>query len=522
MDKTKRKVNVNSAHLTYILKGVLIGVLTGAVVGAFRWLIEKSLLAWQHAYHLAHTQPLYLVLIFVILMLLGLLVGKLVMQQPHIAGSGIPEIEGQLAGKFTFQWWAILWRKFVAGVLMIGSGLFLGREGPSIQLGGAIGQGIAGLTEDSRRGQRVLIASGAAAGLSAAFNAPIAGTLFILEEVYHNFSPLVWMGALSASITADVVSMKVFGLITVLHVGSVPGLPLKYYWHLLVLGALLGLLGYCYQWVLLRSSVWYQRFFDRIPRAFHGLIPLTLLLPVGYFFSDFLGGGNGIIIRMPQLLPSVGMLVLLFILRFVFSMVSYGSGLPGGIFLPILTLGAVIGMIYGTIASKLGLLPSQYLVDFLVFAMAGYFAGIGKAPFTAILLVTEMVGSLQHLVPLALTSLVAYIVVDLLGGAPIYESLLDRMTVNKKLKVISGKNEQLEFPVFDDSRYVGQQVRDIHWPKHTLLVGIRRGEKTAIPSGDTLVRAGDTLLILTDRNLSLSVREQLRELNEPLENENDN
>ncbi|HIZ96509.1 MAG TPA: chloride channel protein [Candidatus Ligilactobacillus excrementavium] len=519
MEQAKKKVKINSAHLSYILKGVLIGAIAGVVVGAFRWLIEKSLGLWKHVFQMAHQQPLYLLVIGVVLVLIGLVIGKLVTQQPHISGSGIPEIEGQLAGKFKFNWWAILWRKFVAGVLAIGSGLFLGREGPSIQLGGAVGQGIADMTEDSKRGHRVLIASGAAAGLSAAFNAPIAGTLFILEEVYHNFSPLVWMGALSASITADVVSMNVFGLETVLHVGVVPGLPLKYYWHLLILGVVLGLLGYFYQRTLLQSSVWYHKLFGRIPRAYHGLIALFLLVPVGYFFTNTLGGGNVIIIKMAQVDPLIISLFLLFVLRFVFSMVSYGSGLPGGIFLPILTLGAVIGMLYGAIALKFNLLPSKYMVDLLVFAMAGYFAGIGKAPFTAILLVTEMVGSLQHLVPLALTSLVAYIVVDLLGGAPIYESLLGRMTVKQKLHVISGKNDQVELPVFDDSRFVGQQVRDINWPSNTLLIGVRRGEKTAIPNGDTLIHPGDTLVVLVDNNFSSDVRDQLQKLNRPLEDE---
>lgn len=517
MKREGQKVKINSAHLTYILKGVVIGALSGVVVGSFRWLIEKSLVLWKQAFQLTHQYPAFLLVLAFILLLIGLLIGKLVTQQPHISGSGIPEIEGQLAGKFRFKWWSILWRKFVAGVLAIGPGLFLGREGPSIQLGGAVGQGVAEYTESSKRGQRVLIASGAAAGLSAAFNAPIAGTLFILEEVYHNFSPLVWMGALSASITSDVVSMNVFGLETVLHVGSVPGLPLKYYWHLLFLGAVLGLFGFFYQRVLLQSSVWYRKILGRIPRAYHGIIALLLLLPVGYFFSGTLGGGNSIIIQMAHISPVISTLCLLLILRFVFSMISYGSGLPGGIFLPILTLGAVIGMLYGAVVLQLHLLPAKYLVDMLVFAMAGYFAGIGKAPFTAILLVTEMVGSLQHLVPLALTSLVAYIVVDLLGGAPIYESLLERMTIEQKLQVISGKNDQVELPVFDDSRFVGQQVRDIKWPANTLLIGVRRGEKTAIPNGDTLISAGDTLIVLVDTNFSAAVREQLEDLNKPLE-----
>ncbi|KAA1037570.1 chloride channel protein, partial [Lacticaseibacillus paracasei] len=103
----------------------------------------------------------------------------------------IPQVEGQLAGELEMHWWSILWRKFVGGVLALGPGLFLGREGPSIQLGASVGQGLAAGFKLSGTDRRLLIASGSAAGLAAAFNAPIAGTLFVLEEVYHNFSPLV-------------------------------------------------------------------------------------------------------------------------------------------------------------------------------------------------------------------------------------------------------------------------------------------------------------------------------------------
>nr|WP_279383354.1 chloride channel protein [Secundilactobacillus collinoides] len=93
-------------------------------------------------------------------------------------------------------------KKFVGGVLAIGSGLFLGREGPSIQLGATVGQGVAAVTHNTGSQRRLMIASGASAGLSAAFNAPIASTLFILEEVYHNFSTLIWLSALASALAA--------------------------------------------------------------------------------------------------------------------------------------------------------------------------------------------------------------------------------------------------------------------------------------------------------------------------------
>lgn len=501
---------INSTHLSFILKGLIIGIFTGAVVGLFRLLIEKSLIIWLTLYHLSHQHPAYLLLIIVISIIFILIIGLLTKQQPHIMGSGIPEVEGQLSGQMEFKWWAILWRKFVTGVLGIGSGLFLGREGPSIQLGAAIGQGWGQHFEKQQRGQRILLASGAAAGLSAAFNAPIAGTLFILEEVYHNFSPLIWMSALASSVSADVVSMNISDLAPVLYIPNLPVFPLHAYWHLIVLGILLGGGSYLYQIILLWMPVFFHKFLGKIPRAFHGLLPFFLVIPIGFFWPETLGGGNSIILGFNHLRPGIMILFGLLLLRFAFSMISYGSGLSGGIFLPILTIGAIAGMLYGTIMQTWGLLSQRYIIDLMVFSMAAYFAGIGKAPFTAILLITEMVGSLQHLVPLAILSLTAYIVDDLLGGAPIYESLLSNMQFKKTLKKLSGQLDQVEIPVFDDSKLVDQQVRDIKWPENSLLTSIRQGEKEIVPHGDTIIRAGDCLIVLVDGNQRYIVQKYLR------------
>lgn len=116
-------------------------------------------------------------------------------------------------------------------------------EGPSIQLGASVGQGLAAGFKLSGTDRRLLIASGSAAGLAAAFNAPIAGTLFVLEEVYHNFSPLVWLTALAGAIGSDFVSLNVFGLVPVLHLSYSRSLPVSSYWHLILLGILWACLG---------------------------------------------------------------------------------------------------------------------------------------------------------------------------------------------------------------------------------------------------------------------------------------
>jgi H+/Cl- antiporter ClcA len=499
LDKTKIK---------YIAKGVLVGTLAGVVVSLFRLAIEKIGEMLPYIYHQLKIHPLWLIPWSLLMILLAVVVGYLIKSEPNIKGSGIPQVEGQLKDDITISWWSVLWKKFVGGILSVGMGLFLGREGPSIQLGASCAQGIAIKMKASKSEEKILLSSGAAAGLAAAFNAPVAGLLFVVEEVHHNFSPLVWLTSFAAALMSNFVSLTFFGLQPVLHLGDIPSLPLKYYWLLILLGILLGVLGRFYQIILLALDKWYT--YLPLPSYFRGILPFIFVIPVGLFFPHSLGGGNQIILALGQHSPTLIALLGLLGLRFAFSMISYGSGLPGGIFLPILTLGAVIGSLFANLAVTVFGLEPFFVKDFIVIAMAGYFAAIGKAPLTAIILVTEMVGSLVHLMPLGLTALVAYIVVDILGGDPIYESLLERLVKSKKTH-LTGQRTTVEIPVLSGSKLDGTLVRDFEWPDHMLLALLHRGDREILPHGDTVMKIGDTLEILTDTTHASAIIRRIKE-----------
>lgn len=501
-----KTTNLDKTRISYLLKGALIGTLAGLAVSLFRLGIEKLSDVARQLYHLFQQHPLWLFPWGLVSLLCALVVGLLVKSDPNIKGSGIPQVEAQLQDELSPNWFSVLWKKMFGGILSVGMGLFLGREGPSIQLGASIGQGISQWLKADRSESKILLSSGAAAGLSAAFNAPIAALLFIVEEVHHNFSPLVWLTSFTSAVCANAVSLMIFGLQPVLYLGDIPSLPLKYYWLLTLLGVFLGIFGRFYQVVLLNLEKIYHKV--PLPNWLYGLVPFLLVIPVGYFFPDYLGGGNQIVLSFGTEIPLASILLGLFLLRFIFSMISYGSGLPGGIFLPILTLGGILGAFFGQLAvSSLGMDP-QYVKDFVIIAMAGYFAAIGKAPLTAIILVTEMVGSLNHLMPLGLVALIAYIVNDLLGGSPIYESLLERMIKPTSLPM-KGQRLVIEYAVHAESPLDGTQVRDIRWPKDMLLVSIQRGEKELLVHGDTVIKVGDFLKILTDTHHAKEVRQQI-------------
>lgn len=509
MEQRRRLYSLNYSNSRQIIRAILIGLVTGLVVSLFRLSIQ-TILKWTiEAFRYFHTHPLWLIPWAIGAIILALILGHMTQKNPNIKGSGIPQVEGQLMGEFDEKWWPVLWRKFFGGILSIGPGLFLGREGPSIQLGATVGQGIAETSQVTAVERRVGIASGAAAGLSAAFNAPIASSIFILEEVYHNFSPLVWLSVFISALCSNMVSMQFFGLKPDLNVPHESVFPLNQYWQLIILGLLLGVLGRLYQVVILRLGKW-TRQVKWFKPAWYPVIPFLLMIPIAWYWPVTLGGGNGLIVDLARMQPVLLWLAWLFVLRFVFSMISYASELPGGIFLPILTLGAVFGALYSAAMASLGLLPIHYLPNYVIYAMAGYFACISKAPFTAILLITEMVGTMAHLMPLAVVAIVAYLVDDVMGGRPIYFAMFENFIHQRPHAKLKGMT-QMTTTIFEGAKLDGMAVKNFAWPEGSLVLAIYRGEEQLVPHGNTKLKVGDTLVIqLTGAN-HLTNQKQINE-----------
>lgn len=507
--REKTSHGFDMTRLKFIGLGLCTGVFAGIIVSLFRLGIEKISAHLPQWFTFLKHHLIYLPIAIIIVLLLTVINGFLIRKDPNIKGSGIPQVEGQLRGQLSLNWWSVLSKKFVGGLLSISSGLFLGREGPSIQLGASVGQGMGEMLHLNVAERKIMISSGAAAGLSAAFNAPIAAVLFILEEVHHNFSPLVWLTSFASALASNFISLNIFGLTPVLYLGPLKSLPLKHYGALLIMGIFLGILALFYQQVLLSLEKWYSKL--PLKKEFYSLVPFLLLIPVGIFFPNELGGGNQVIHQLGNEKLFFWTLLGLFALRFIFSMISYGSGLPGGIFLPILTLGAILGGIFGVLWCQITGLDQVYIANFIICAMAGYFAAIGKAPLTALILITEMVGTVQHLMPLGVVCLAAYVTLDLLGGRPIYEALLERM-VAPDFGTFHGKKTTIEFPVIAESHFSGRMIRDFVWPKEMLLTSIIRGEEEILTRGDTVMRTGDVLVILTDTGLAQQIKFKLEEL----------
>lgn len=497
MEIKKTINNLKNLRYRLVIEGIGVGVFAGCLVSLFRLLITG-----MEEFRISNSHD-----ILQIIMLLAscyLVIVICLRYEKNISGSGIPHVKGELSGQIDTSWHRVLVTKIAGGACAIGAGLSVGREGPSVQIGAMSGKGFSRILKRTSSEERVLMTAGAGAGLAAAFNAPLSGAIFALEEIHKNLSMEVLLATLSAAISSDFISSYVFGLRPVFQVIPANVMPLRLYWYLILFGILLGLTGFLYN-LCIR---YVQKLYDFIP-----WMPLKIGIPVVlagillYHFPEILGGGNALIDSLAADDFMVKTLLILLALKFIYSMLSFGSGTPGGIFLPLLALGALQGSIFAEITGN-----GTFLENFIIFGMAGYFTSIVKSPVTGIILVSEMTGSLSHLLSLAIVCLTAYLTSDLLKTKPVYDQLLERI-LSKEGKHIRVKHNKvmLDSYIQAGSAMDGEKIMDLGLPQGVLIISIERMDGEIVPHGETVLMADDNLIILCDESLIYETEKILTE-----------
>ena len=415
------------AKVRPFLAAALVGILAGLVGAAFHALLDQA----DQGRDLLRTGleaapvPGWLVLMALGALVLCLALWLVRRFAPETAGSGIQEVEAILAGEHGLRWQRVLPVKFVAGVLAVGSGLVLGREGPTVHMGAALGQlATERLGLDARQG-RTLIAAGAAAGLAAAFNAPLAAIIFVTEELREHFeySFAALQSVILACCLAVVVSDGFLGQGPALPLPPLGLAPLSALPLFVVLGVLVGVLGVLFNALLLGSLGRLRALREGHAYLTTGVLGMALGALV-WSAPQAMGGGEGLVASLLQGHPGTGFLLILLAARLLTTVGSYGAGLPGGIFAPLLALGTLVGVLFDHLVA--GLVPGLDLGPglFAVAAMGALFAATVRAPLTGIILVIELTGALDLGLPIILTCLGATFTAEALGGQPIYSLLL--------------------------------------------------------------------------------------------------
>ena len=326
--------------------------------------------------------------------------------------------------------------KFFGGLLAIGAGMALGREGPSVQMGAVVAHLVGRIARRPWPDLRVLLAAGAGAGLAVAFNAPIAGAVFVLEELVRRFEPRIAIAALGASSTAILVSRLFLGdapdfQVAVSIKAAIATGPLPYAvaatWPLFVaMGLLAGLAAALYSRTILAGLALAERL-GRWPVELQAGAIGAVVGVIAWFAPGLVGGGDQITQRVLSGGAVLAMIPFAFVLRFFLGALCYAARTPGGLFAPMLVLGAQLGLLCGALFRlafpHLGIEPEA----FAIVGMAAFFAGVVQAPVTGIVLATEMTGAFTTLLPMLAACFAAMLAANFLRTVPIYDALRERL-----------------------------------------------------------------------------------------------
>ena len=423
------------ARSKIILQAILVGLISGVLVVLFKISINKLFALIQN--FISQFDLTHKLLIFPLITTLGgLISGILVFKfAPETKGSGIPFVKMVMARMGNITRIRSIIIKFLAGVAGIGTGLSLGREGPSVQLGAGAGALVGKMFKMRGSDQGKLIASGAGSAIGATFNAPIAGTIFVLEELVNKFSASLLFPVLVATVTASSVARH--------FLGNNPSFTIPYVTHdlsfegisvCIILGIVAGFLGVAFSKIIYKNNDFFEKM-NKIPNWLKPAIAGFAIGVIGIFIPYVLGSGNLSVDLLLQHKLSLSVVLLVFVVKFFVTPFCFGSGAVGGIFLPMLMLGSFLGYIVASVFNIFG-----FHVDVVVMAMIGmgaFLASVARTPITAVVMVFEMTAGYTHILPIMLSTAIADLIAEKLNHRPIYATLIVNQVKSPEAKYLS-------------------------------------------------------------------------------------
>lgn len=510
MKNSKRSfTNVASGSLQIIAVGVLTGLLAGLVVTLYALLAHMTEEFAQGYYGFFRDHPAFLPLLFAALFVGAVVVGGTLRFLPMIKGSGVPQIEGASRGVIKLKWFRSLTGTFAASLFTIFMGLSAGSEGPAILIGGACGNGVSDLLKRNATVRRYQITGGACAGLAVAFNAPLTGMAFAFEEAHKRFTPEVFACAFSSVVTA-VLTRNLLYWAMGLEIGaffssfSFAGVEASdFLFYAYVLGATLvvslAAAGF-YKLIFLSKKFFRKLTFWKGMGKF--LIPFLAAGAFGLVSVYAIGGGGSFITGLgssSQGVQSVfgaplwATLLIVVVLKTAGTVLNAGAGVPCGIFVPMLSIGAGMGALLALLCRLAGM-DAAYSDALVIICMAAFFTVVVRAPITGIVMIAELTFSFLFLLPAILGVAVGYVVGDMFRLEPIYDRMLAE-TVAQERERNPRKKVALRFAVLAGSRAAERAVRDVLWPTGARIVRVDHGDENYVPDGNSVLYAGDILTV---------------------------
>ncbi len=498
----------NKAHYgaQIVSVGALTGLFAGLVVTLYNVLASMAEEFSRGYYDFFREHPAFIPLLFAALFVGAIVIGGVLKFIPMIRGSGIPQTEGATRGLIRFKWYQVLTGMFACSLFTIFMGMSAGSEGPSIQIGGACGYGMSNMLRRGDLVRRYQITGGACAGLAVAFNAPLTGMAFAFEEAHKRFTPEVFVCSFSSVIVA-IITRNLLRPAMGLATGSTfttyafTSPDMFSYLYVILAAFICAFAGVGFYFLVFRA----KKLFSKIT-FWRGtgkmLIPFMLAGAFGLITVNVMGGGHEFIESLGSLSHGVesvfssplwATLLIVIVLKFIVSIANMGAGVPCGVFIPMLAIGAGMGALLSLMCIQMGMDPA-YSDALIMICMATFFTTVVKAPITGIVMVVELTWSFTFLLPVVIGAAIGYLVGDIFRTEPIYDKLLDgileeqrrgekRVSLTATLRVKAGAPAD------------GRAVRNILWPSDILVTTLERGSLTIVPDGETVLKEGDIIFV---------------------------
>ena len=483
-----------------VIFGSVTGILTAVVITLYKLCAKHVIAASEAGYHFLRENLLWVIPVLAVLVGVAFLFTWIYRRAPHLMGGGIPTSIGMLRGILPCRWISNLVGLFFMSLTSFLIGVPLGNEGPSVQMGAAVGQGsVRTMAKKHRAWNRYSMTGGACAGFSIATGAPISGVLFAIEEAHQRISPMILIVAatsvLAGGITTDILA-PLFSVSTSLF----PKLDLitlhaKDIWIPLAVGIMMGLFAVLFlRYYTVVSALWKKKL-KSVPLAWKIFIVFALTVLFGLISDSFISTGHELILHLFEARQTLLMLLLILVVRSTLTLFANTNGITGGIFLPLLTLGAVAASVMGQIFSHLFGLGEPYYVLIMVLGITGCIAGMMKMPLTAIVFAVEALSCYDNILYVIIVAVTAFIITEIFGAHSINDTVLEDRA--------HAQNEGKEFRVIDTfvtvqpgTFAVGKQIRDIFWPRNLFVLSVQHGKKHGAEvdeHGGKEIREGDIL-----------------------------
>ena len=495
--QSKKSSSIKTKLIPYIVFPMLIGVLTGILIFLFKITSSAVIHYSEKIYDFVRQNPMYLPLLILGAVVIGTLSALILKFAKECRGGGIPTAVASIRGLIPLKWVQGIFVLFTSSLLTYFAGVPLGNEGPSVQMGAAVGEGGSKVLGKKRSAwERYLMTGGACAGFAIATGAPLSGIVFALEEAHRRFSTTIFAVASIAVIFGTATQrylsyfFKVDTTFFDLTISQV--LPMRYLWAAIIIGVAC---GFCS--VLFTKS---YRAVKRFSKTKAGKLPFSAKIVIifaataifGFLSSNFIGTGHSLIEIILHGKTVWYIILLSFFVRAVLMICANNEGVSGGIFVPNLAFGAMIASLITDGLVALGLVDGQYYTILIVVGMASFLSSASRTPITAITFAAEALCVASNIIPVIFGVVVSYIIAEVSGQTSftdaVIESRAEAAHHGKKAFVIDAY-----MTVQKDSFADGMEIRDILWPPTCAVLSIDRNSSQAIHHSTYEIREGDLL-----------------------------